>query len=160
MQHTTIRPNTYTQIYIHVVFTVQNRASLISDKWQERLYRYIIEIIKNYGEKVIIIGGMPDHIHIFYSLENTTCSVANLMRAVKGKSSHWINENKLVIGRFEWQTGYGAFSYSKSSIDNVVKYIQNQKKYHTNKTFIEEYKELLQKFGIKYEEKYIFHAIE
>ena len=151
--------NTYTQIYIHTVFSVQNRLSLIQKDWQERLYQYIIAIIQNHGHKVLAIGGISDHIHIFFGFIPSQ-SLSELMQNVKRDSSEWINKEKLVTGKFSWQAGYGAFSYSKSQIANVAKYIQNQEEHHKKKTFIDEYKKILTNFEIEYDERYIFKPIE
>jgi REP element-mobilizing transposase RayT len=151
--------NTYTQIHIHVVFSVQNRISLIHKKWQDRLYQYVIAIIQNHGHKVLSIGGMPDHIHILFGFRPVQ-SLSDLIQNVKRDSSAWINKEKLVMGKFSWQEGYGAFSYSKSQIAKVAKYIENQEKHHTNRTFLDEYKKILMDFGLEYDEKYIFKWIE
>ena len=151
-------PNTYTQIHIHAVFAVQNRISLISKTWEQRLYQYITGIIQNHGHKLLVINGMPDHIHILFGMRPTQ-SLSDLMRDVKGDSSLWINENKFVAGKFSWQEGYGAFSYSKSQIPAVATYIENQELHHKKKTFIEEYLKILQDFEIEYNENYIFKPI-
>lgn len=150
--------NTFTQIYIQSVFAVQNRQSLIEPNWKADLYKYITGIVTNQGHKLIAINGMPDHIHLFFGL-NPTQSISNLLQDIKGSSSKWINENKLVQGKFEWQSGYGAFSYSRNQIDKVVKYIENQEEHHQKHTFIEEYKAFLKIFEIEYDERYIFKAI-
>jgi REP element-mobilizing transposase RayT len=134
--------NTYTQIHIHAVFAVQNKLSLIQKNWQGRLYQYIITIIQNHGHKVLSIGSMPDHIHILFGFRPVQ-SLSELMQNVKRNSSEWINEEKLILGKFSWQEGYGAFSYSKSQIPNVIKYIENQEEHHKKKTFIEEYRKIL-----------------
>ena len=151
--------NTYTQIYIHVVFSVQNRISLIRSEWREELYKYITGIIQNNGHKLIAINGMPDHVHIFIGLKPNQ-SLSDLMQDVKGDSSKWINSHDYVKGRFEWQAGYGAFSYSISQIDSVMKYIQNQQSHHKVKTFKDEYLEFLEKFKIPYDERYVFKSVE
>jgi len=151
--------NTFTQIHIHSVFAVQNRISLINNEWQERLYQYIISIIQKHGHKVLSIGGMPDHIHILFGFRPTQ-SLSALMQEVKRDSSQWINQNRFVVGKFSWQEGYGAFSYSKSQISSVAKYIENQEKHHAQKTFTEEYRKILDNFGIEYDNRYIFHEIE
>jgi len=152
-------PNTYTQVHIHVVFTVQNRNSLISKSWEDRLYMYITGIIQNNGHKLLIINGMPDHIHILFG-KRPNQSLSDLMQDIKGDSSRWINENKLVPGKFSWQEGYGAFSYSKSQVPAVIKYIQNQELHHRKKSFIDEYKKMLIEFGIEFNERYIFKPVE
>jgi putative transposase len=151
--------NTYTQIFIHTVFTVQNRLSLIMPEWEKQLYKYITGIIQNNGHKMIIINGMPDHVHIFFGL-NPVQSLSNLMQDIKGDSSRWINNNKLVKGRFSWQEGYGAFSYSKSQVQNVIEYIRKQKEHHRKRTFLEEYEEFLKLYEIDFDRKYIFKPID
>ena len=152
-------PNTYTQIHIHVVFAVQNRISLIQKEWQDRLYQYIIAIIQNHGHKVLSIGGTSNHIHILFGFRPVQ-SISDLMQNVKRNSSEWINKENLVTGRFSWQEGYGAFSYSKSQIPQVIRYIENQEQHHGKQTFLEEYKKILNDFGLEYDEKYIFRPIE
>ena len=151
--------NTYTQIHIHAVFSVQNRLSLIRKDWQDRLYQYIIAIIQNHGHKVLSIGGMPDHIHLLFGFRPTQ-SLSELMQNVKRNSSEWINKEKLILGKFSWQEGYGAFSYSKSQIPQVIKYIESQEIHHKKRTFIEEYKKILIDFGLEYDERFIFKPIE
>ena len=126
--------NTYTQIHIQAVFAVQNRACVIRKAWKEDLYKYMTGIIQNHGHKVLAINGMPDHVHILFGMRPTQ-SLSELMQDVKGDSSKWINQNRLVKGKFSWQEGYGAFSYSKSHVDRVIKYILNQEKHHIRKTF-------------------------
>ena len=151
--------NTFTQIHIHTVFAVQNRISLINRDWQDRLYKYNIAIIQKHEHKVLSIGGIPNHVHILIGFRPTQ-SLSALMQEVKRDSSEWINQNKFVIGRFSWQEGYGAFSYSKSQISSVAKYIENQEKHHSRQTFIEEYRKILDNFGIEYDMRYIFHDID
>jgi REP element-mobilizing transposase RayT len=148
-------PNTYTQIYIHAVFAVRYRASLIDNRWKADLFKYIAGIVRAQGHKSYAINGMPDHVHLFVSM-NPVQSLSDLMQDVKGSSSKWINENKLTRGKFNWQAGYGAFTYSHSHIDAVVKYILNQEKHHSRKTFREEYVDLLDKFKIDYDGRYVF----
>ena len=151
--------NTYTQIHIHAVFAVQNRLSLIQKEWQDELYKYISGIITNNGHKLLQIGGMPDHVHILFGLRPTQ-SLSSLMQDIKGNSSLWINKKQLVRGKFSWQEGYGAFSYGKSQVDNVVKYIQQQEKHHKKRNFAEEYLELLKIFEIEFDERYILRNPE
>ena len=146
--------NTYTQIHIHAVFAVQNRLSLIQQQWQDELYKYITGIIVHNGHKLLQIGGMPDHIHILFGMRPTQ-SLSHLMQDIKGSSSLWINQNRFLSGKFSWQEGYGAFSYGKSQIDNVVKYIQRQEQHHKKRNLEEEYIELLKIFGIDFDEKYV-----
>jgi REP element-mobilizing transposase RayT len=151
--------NTFTQIHIHVVFAVQNRLSLIDNSWRDRLYQYINTIIRKHGHKVLTIGGMPDHIHILFGFRPTQ-ALSHLMQEVKRDSSEWINQNKLVSGRFAWQEGYGAFSYSKSHLPNVINYIETQEQHHAKHSFLEEYKKILDNLGIEYNHQYIFTSIE
>ena len=151
--------NTYTQIYIQTVFTVQNRISLIRPEWQEELFKYITGIVQKNGHKMIAINGMPDHMHLFIGMKPNQ-SLSDLMQDVKGDSSKWIHEKGFVKGRFEWQAGFGGFSYSISQIDTVVKYIGNQPKHHKTKTFVEEYLEFLEKFQVPFDERYIFKPVE
>jgi len=117
---------TFSQIYIQIVFAVKGRENLIDRKWDEKLYQYISAIIRNKGQKLIAINGMPDHIHIFIGLK-PSCCLSDLVREIKKSSNEFIRENKLVRGNFNWQEGYGAFSYSHSHIDSVCKYIFHQK---------------------------------
>jgi REP element-mobilizing transposase RayT len=146
--------NTYTQIHIHAVFAVQNRLSLIHDRWQEELNKYITGILTNNGHKLLSIGGMPDHVHVLFGMRPTQ-SVSDLMKEIKGSSSLWINQRRFVRGKFSWQEGFGAFSYGKSQIDNVIHYIQNQENHHKKQTFAEEYLEFLKLFEIEFDERYI-----
>jgi putative transposase len=147
--------NTYSQLYIHFVFAVKYRAASINVLWEDRLHKYITGIIQNNGHKLLAINSMPDHIHILVGLSPKQ-SISELMRLVKGDSSEFINKEKLTIGKFQWQDGYGAFSHSHSQIDSVIKYIINQKQHHHKKTFREEYIDMLKSFTIDYDEQYIF----
>lgn len=151
--------NTYTQIHIHVVFSVQNRISLINKEWKERLYNYMIAIIQNHGHKVLSIGGMPDHVHILFGFRPTQ-SLSELMQITKRDSSEWINKNNFVKGHFSWQEGFGAFSYSKSQLSKVANYIEKQEIHHSKVNFQGEFRKILDDFGIEYNEKYIFTNVE
>ncbi|MFZ5430446.1 MAG: IS200/IS605 family transposase [Bacteroidota bacterium] len=152
-------PNTYTQIHIHAVFAVQDRISLIHKSWKDELYKYISGIIKKNGHKIIVIDGMPDHIHLFFGMRPAQ-SLSDLMQDIKGDSSKWINNMRFIKGRFSWQEGYGAFSYSKSHINNVIEYIRNQEIHHRKRSFIEEYIDFLEKYEVPYDERYIFKPID
>ena len=146
--------NTYTQIHIHAVGGVQNRLSLIQSHWREELYKYITGIITNNGHKLISIGGMPDHVHVLFGFRPTQ-SLSDLMKDVKRSSSLWIKEKRFVRGNFSWQEGFGAFSYSRSQLSNVIGYIEEQEKHHKQRTFAEEYLELLKLFEVEYDERYV-----
>lgn len=151
--------NTYTQIHIQAVFAVQNRESIISNSWKDELYKYITGIIQTNGHKLLAINGMPDHIHILFGMRPIQ-SLSDLMQDVKGHSSLWVNKNKLVKGKFSWQEGYGAFSYSKSLVPTVISYIQNQEKHHKKKTFKEEYEEFLDAFEVDYDKRFVFKSVD
>ncbi|GGD77788.1 transposase [Emticicia aquatilis] len=151
--------NTFTQLHIQLIFAVQNRTSLIDKYWKDRLYAYMTGIIQNNGHKLLIINGMPDHVHVLIGFR-TTQALSELVQVVKRDSSKWINENKLVRGKFSWQEGFAAFSYSHSHLQNVVEYIKNQEEHHRKLTFLEEYKSFLKKFEIEFDEKYIFKEIQ
>jgi putative transposase len=150
--------NTYYQIYIQVVFAVKYRKALIDISWQNNLFGVIGNLINETGCKTIIVNGVEDHVHCFLGLK-PTIAVSELMKTVKAKSSKFINDHSLTNQRFEWQEGYGAFSYSQSQIDAVYKYIQNQEEHHKKQTFREEYLDFLQKFKVSYDEKYIFEDL-
>lgn len=150
--------NTYTQIHIHIVFAVQNRECLIINTWKDELYKYITGIIQNHDHKVLAINGMPDHLHILIGMRPTQ-SISDLMQDIKGDSSKWINQKGFIRGRFKWQEGYGAFSYTKSQVENVVNYIRNQEAHHRKKSFSDEYHDLLERFGVEYDERYVFKAV-
>ena len=148
-------PGTFSQIYIQVVFAVKNRNCLILPEWEERLYKYISGIVQNKGQKMLAINGMPNHIHFFTGMK-PSCCLSDLVREIKKSSNEFINEEKFSRYKFNWQEGFGAFSYSHSHVDNVIKYIMNQKKHHHKKTFKEEYLEFLKKFNVAYNERYLF----
>jgi len=150
--------NSYSQISIQFVFAVKYRNTVILENWEIDLYKYITGIVQNKNHKMIAINGMPDHIHILVGL-NTVQSIADLMRDVKANSSKWINENNITPEKFEWQTGYGAFSYSKSHVQRVVNYIKNQKQHHQKQTFLEKYKTYLEKFEIEYNKDFKFNEL-
>jgi REP element-mobilizing transposase RayT len=147
--------NTYVQSYFHLVFAVKHRQALIQKEWKDDLEKYITGIVQNNGHRLIAIGTMPDHIHIFIGYKLTQ-TIPNLVEKVKTSSNKWIKENKLSKYKFDWQNGYGAFTYAHSQIDTVAKYVLNQEKHHAKKTFKEEYIELLKKFQIEYDDKYLF----
>ncbi|HLT24307.1 MAG TPA: IS200/IS605 family transposase [Ignavibacteria bacterium] len=150
---------TFSQIYIHIVFAVKGRQNQISKEWAEELYGYIAGIVKGKGQKSIIVNGMPDHVHAFIGL-NPSMPISDLVRDIKNNSSKFINDKKFLTGKFYWQEGYGAFSYSHSQIETVYNYILNQEMHHKKKSFREEYLELLNKFKVEYNEKYLFDWIE
>lgn len=151
--------NTYTQIYIQVVFAVQGRQNLIRPEFKDELYKYIAGIIRNHGQKLLVINGMADHIHLLLGLK-PNIALSDLVREIKANSSKFINEKGWIKGRFNWQEGFGAFSYGHSQLDTIIGYIQTQEKHHQEQTFKDEYLSLLQKFDIAFEEKYVFDFLE
>ncbi len=151
--------NTYTQLYIHIVFAVKGRQSLIPRHYKEELHRYITGIITNRRQKVIQINSMPNHIHILIGM-TPDFSLSDLVRDIKVSSTKFINKKLWVVGQFKWQEGFSAFTYSHSQLADVARYIQNQEKHHSHSTFREEYLELLKRFDIAYDEKYVFESVE
>jgi len=151
--------NTYTQIYIQIVFAVKGRQNLVSEKWRDSLEKYICGIITNNKSKPLAIYCNPDHTHILIGL-NPGISISDMARDIKANSSKWINEQRLVDGKFSWQEGYGAFSYAKSQVDAVVKYILNQPEHHQKSGFKAEYVNMLEKAEIEYDERYLFEWYE
>ena len=151
--------NTYTQIHIHTVFAVQYRTSLINERWEAELYKYITGIIEKHEHKMLHIGGMSDHIHVLIGLRPNQ-SLSDLMFDIKRSSSLWINKNGYAFGKFKWQEGYSAFSYGKSQVAQVIKYIHDQKEHHQHKSFRDENIEFLKKFEIEYDERYVLKEPE
>ena len=150
--------NTYHQVYIQCVFAVKYRDAIIANDWRPILQGVIGNLINETGCKTIIINGTEDHIHCFLGLKPVV-SIAELMKTVKAKSSKYINDHQLTKSRFEWQEGYGVFSYSHSQIDQVYKYIDNQEEHHKQQTFKEEFLEFLEKYEVPYNERYIFEDL-
>lgn len=149
--------NTYTQIYIQVVFAVEGRQNLINPKHNDELQKYITGIVSGQKQKLIAINNMPDHLHLLIGLR-PDMALSDLVRDVKAGSSKFINEKRWVAGRFSWQEGFGAFSYSRSQLGAVIRCIANQQKHHAKKSFREEYVELLEKFAVDYDQRYIFKS--
>ncbi len=150
---------TYTQIYIQIVFAVKGRENLLAKQWRPEVFKYISGIIEAKNQKSIIVNGVADHVHVFVGLKPTMC-ISDLARDIKNNSSKFINDKIFLNSKFSWQEGYGAFSYSHSQLDNVYQYIFNQEVHHAAKTFKQEYKELLEKFDIKHEDKYLFETYD
>ena len=151
--------NTYSNLYIQLVFAVKGRHSFILPEWEDNLQKYITTVVQNDKHKMLAINGMPDHIHIFLGW-NPSIAISDLVKDIKRASNNWINDRKLVKGKFEWQGGYGAFSYGRSQVDQVCKYILNQKEHHKKQTFKSEYIELLKLFGIDFKDEHLFEFYE
>lgn len=150
---------TYSQLYIQVVFAVSGRRNLIHPAWKDELHKYMAGIIQGKGQKSIIVNGMPDHIHAFIGLK-PSMAISDLVRDIKNNSSNFINDRKWVEGKFAWQEGYGAFSYSRRDMGNVYNYILNQEEHHRRKSFREEYLDFLNEFEVEFDERYLFEWIE
>jgi putative transposase len=151
--------NTYSQIYVQIVFAVEERQSLIAPEHNDELQKYIVGIVTGQKQKLIAINNMPDHFHILVGLQPDV-ALSDLVRHIKTNSSKFINDKRWIAGRFAWQEGFGAFSYSRSQLDAVIHYIQNQQKHHARTTFREEYVGFLEKFGVVYDKRYIFKAYD
>jgi putative transposase len=150
---------TYSQIYIQIVFAVQGRQNLLQKPWRDDVFKYISGIIKNKGQKPIIVNGVNDHVHAFVGLKPSMV-LSDLVRDIKNNSSNFINDHAWIKGKFSWQEGYGAFSYSHSHIESVYRYILNQEAHHSRQNFQAEYLDILKKFEIDHDAKYLFEWIE
>lgn len=151
--------NTYTQLHIQFVFAVKYRAAMIHPSWKQELHKYITGIVQENGHKMLQVNSMPDHIHILVGLRPAQ-SVSSLVQNVKTESSKWIKTKGFCPAPFSWQEGYGAFTYSKSHVQDVIRYIQNQETHHKKITFTDEYKHFLKMFEIEYEDQYLFREPE
>jgi len=150
--------NTYHQVYLQTVFAVKYRNATIDKSWKEKLFAVIGNLINESNCKTIIVNGVEDHVHCLLGLK-PVISISELMKSVKSKASKFINDNNLTKSRFEWQEGYGVFSYGQSQIEDVFRYIQNQEEHHKKQTFRDEYLNLLKKFNVEFDEQYIFHEL-
>ena len=151
--------NTFSQVTIHAVFAVKYRENFILKNWRDHLHQYISGIIKAKGAKSLAVGGWKDHVHILFGLP-VTISISDFVGAVKANSSKWVNEQQLVKGKFQWQSGYAAFSYSRSQRNTVIKYIINQEEHHSTKSFKDEYLKMLADFEVAYEDQFLFEFYE
>jgi len=147
--------NAYTQINVHVVFAVKGRENVIHEKLMDQICKYMHGILVNLKQYPLAIGGHKNHVHLFFEYHPDTM-VSNVVAITKANTSKWINDNKMIKGHFEWQKGYGGFSYSRSQRNKVIQYIMKQKEHHAGKTFREEYMDLLNKFEIPYDDRYLF----
>lgn len=150
--------NTYHQVYVHSVFAVKFRNAAISNAWKKDFMAVIGNLLNESGCKTYIVNGVEDHVHCLFGL-NPAISISDVMRSVKAKSSKWANESGHLPNRFEWQKGFGAFSYSHSQVDTIFKYIENQEEHHKKRSFSEEYLELLTKFEVEHNKKYLFEDL-
>ncbi len=152
-------PDTYSQLYIHYIFAVQNRISLIQHDWKDELYQYLIGIVENHHHRMYSINGTSNHLHLLVSM-NPKQSPSDLMYHLKRSSSLWINNEHLVAGRFSWQEGFGAFSYGKSQIPQLIHYIETQENHHHKQSFREEYLQFLKLFDVEFDPRYVLKEIE
>jgi REP element-mobilizing transposase RayT len=151
--------NTFSQIYIQIVFAVQNRNALIQPAWEEELNKYITGVVQNKGQKMLSINGTNNHIHLLIGMK-PTCCLSDLVREIKKASSSFIKEKQFSRFKFQWQEGFGAFSYSHSQLSDVIAYIENQKEHHKKRTFKEEYLAFLKAFEIEFKDEYLFEWLE
>jgi putative transposase len=151
--------NTYTQIYIQIVFAVQGRQNLIRPEHNDEVQKYITGIVTGQGQKLIASNNMPDHLHMLVG-QKPNMALSDLVRNVKAGSSGFINDRRWVAGRFSWQEGFGAFSYSHSQLRSVIRYIENQQKHHLHASFKEEYLEILKRFNVSHDQRYVFQFVE
>lgn len=149
--------NTYTQIHIQLIFAVRFRQALISSQWRDDLHQYMTGIIQNNDHKLLQINSVSDHIHILMGLRPVQ-SLSGFVQNLKTESAKWINSKRLCNSRFAWQDGYAAFSYSRSQLPKVIRYIQNQQAHHKKQDFLEEYRRFLDAFEIEYDERYLFRS--
>ncbi|MCK9208475.1 MAG: IS200/IS605 family transposase [Salinivirgaceae bacterium] len=154
-----MKPGTFTQLYVQLVFVIKNREAMLHENIRHRVFEYVSGIVTEMKHKSIIVNGVSNHIHIFVGL-NPNISISDTVHDIKRSSSLFINSEKLCRGHFAWQEGYGAFTYSRSHINNVYKYIQNQEKHHKKVLFKEEYIQFLKKFEIDYDERFLFDFFE
>ena len=151
--------NTYSQIYIQVVFAVQNRKALIQPDWETELFKYITGIVQKKGQKMLSINGTSNHIHFFIGMK-PSCCLSDLVREIKKSSNTFIKEKNFSKFHFQWQEGFGAFSYGHSQLTDVIHYIENQKTHHKKQTFKEEYLAFLKAFDIDFKDEYVFKWID
>lgn len=147
--------NTFSQIYLQFVFAVKGRESLIGKPHKEELHKYMTGLVQNRKAKMLAVHCMPDHTHLFVGIKPTVL-ISDFVKEIKVENNEFIKDKKWVRGRFSWQEGYGVFSYSHSHIGNVIRYIQNQEIHHRKRSFKDEYHELLKRFEISFDEKYLF----
>ncbi len=152
-------PNTYTQIHLQFVFAVKYRRALIQPEWKERLHQYITGIFQQNGHKMLQMYSVPDHIHIFVGFRPNQ-SISSSIQNVKSESTKWIKREGFCDSSFAWQEGYGAISYSKSHVPNVIRYIKKQEEHHTVVSFLKEYRSMLDKFGVGYDDRYLFRDLQ
>jgi REP element-mobilizing transposase RayT len=148
-------PNTYSKLHAQIIFAVKGRANFIQNEWRDELYKYMSGIVDGKSQKLYSIGGMPDHIHLLIGYK-PSISISDLVRDIKSNSSAFVNRKMFINKKFQWQTGFGAFSYGQSQVSDVIRYIDNQPEHHKHRTFKEEYVQFLKNFNIEYDSDYLF----
>lgn len=154
-----MKPGVFTQMYVQLVFAVKKREAVLHKSIQQRVFEYMSGILTEMKHKSIIVNGIPDHVHVFFGL-NPSVSISETVHGIKRNSSLFINSNKLCLGKFAWQEGYGGFTYSRSQVHNVYNYILNQENHHKKVSFREEYIEFLKKFEVEYDERFLFDFLD
>jgi putative transposase len=154
-----MKPGTFTQMYVHIIFAVKYREALLSNDIRDVVFQYMSGIITNLKHKSIIVNGCQDHVHILIGL-NPSVSISNTVYNIKRSSSLFINDENLCKGRFSWQEGYGAFTYSRSELKNIYKYIDNQEYHHSKHSFRNEYVSLLNDSYIDYKPEFLFEFFD
>ena len=152
-------PNTYHKLYVHAVFAVKYRRSLLNESFRPHLFKVMMKLINETGGHALAVNGVEDHAHCLFRF-SPAMRLSDVVRNVKAKSSRWLNRTDYLASRFEWQTGSALFSVSEDHLQNLIKYVDNQKEHHSKNTFQEEYKALLEEYGIQYEEEYLFHDLQ
>ena len=151
--------NTYSQIYLQVVFAVEGRQNLIQKRNKQELHKYITGIVTERGQKLLAVHCMPDHTHVLIGLKPSV-ALSDVVRDVKNASTNFVNRNRWVAGRFSWQEGFGAFSYGHSQLTGIINYIKDQEQHHASRTFRQEYIQFLKKYEIDHDEKFIFKSVD
>jgi REP element-mobilizing transposase RayT len=152
-------PNTYTKLYVQIIFAVKGRSNFIQNEWSSELYKYIAGIVNGKYQKLYSINGMPDHVHLLIGYK-PSISISDLVRDIKSNSSAFVNRKMFIDQKFQWQSGFGAFSYGKSQISDVIRYIENQQEHHKHRTFRDEYIQFLEKFDVDFDSDYLFEFYE
>ena len=151
--------NTYRKVYLHIVFAVKNRKGLLDKSWRNELFAYMATSLNNRGHFSLAVNGYNDHAHLFFDY-NCEELISDLVREIKKSSNEFINTNDFCSGKFEWQNGYGVFSNGYREKDVIIKYIINQEKHHSKRSFKDEYFSLLDSYDVEYKNEYVFEFFD
>ena len=154
-----MKAGTFTQLYVHLIFAVKYRESMLLKSFRNEVFSYMSGIITNRNNKAIIVNGVSDHVHILLGL-NPNDKISDIVASLKRESSSFINQKRFLNNKFHWQDGYGAFSYGKSQLQKVYNYILNQESHHSKVTFRDEYLQFLKKYEIKFDNEFLFDFFE